>query len=770
MTHPTLLAEVRSSGNIWVKTYHTHRPLDPAEWRLTDYSGREIPIAHVLPNLETETLIVPGEKIDIRRIHYIELPKAHLKAHCTFETWFRDLYSDKELGANISDDGTQTAFRVFSPRAAQIKLYLYQEKDDTEAYQTVDMERDPDGVWEAFFDENLKGVWYDFTVHGPADEPGSHFYESVPVHISDPYARVSDDTWGKCRVWPKTTPATPLKKGRPPMQDVIAYEVHVQDFTDNLPVSDDLKGTLPAFHKSGLRNSRGEKVGFDYLVDLGINVLHLMPVQEYLHYPDENWRPAFENDEFMKEQGIAEENYQWGYRTSHCFAVETRYRQKGSEHGSQREQFRDLVQAFHDKDIAVIIDIVPNHTAENMDAEPYFFHWNVLGKQYHYRTKNLEHIGEYGNEVKTENRPMVQRWLIDQCKHWIEEFGIDGFRIDLAGQIDRQTLAKVRQALGKDIIIYGEPWIGSFDPDFENNPSWDWYKHNSPITFFQDDARTAFKGPTNTPEVWGKDQGFAGGNFKEHENVKRAITCTFPDDRTPNSGINYLDIHDNWALADRFALHNWDGRKGVNENRFKIAALLLYTSCGPIVTHGGTEIMRSKGLAELKETIKEMVDGSKVYIHGKRDTYNMRAANRFLWENVGKKMGEELSPCDYAGMHAFWRGLNHFRRSEKYGSAFRIAETSPHGYYIWLDTNNPYQMGYIVDNRIMVLINTGSHAHGWDNVYVPKGKWKLVGSNRGFDHVKGVKSPEKPEQEQLLGERHYGFSLPGEHFRVWVKE
>jgi pullulanase/glycogen debranching enzyme len=769
MTLPTLLAEIRRPRGIWAKTYATERPLDPDYWKLTDHTGREIPIAEVLPNLETESLIIPAEDLDIRRVYYLELPQAGLRAHCSFEALFRELYSPKELGANLSEDGTQTAFRIFSPRAELVKLYLYQGKDDQAAYETVEMVRDENGVWEAFFAQNLKGIWYDFTVHGPANEPGSHYYETVPVHISDPYCRVSDDTWGKCRVWPKTTPATPLKQGRPPMEDVIAYEVHVQDFTDNLPVSDDLKGTLPAFYQKGLKNKQGQPVGFDYLVDLGINVVHLMPVQEFLHYPDDNWRPAFQDDPFMIEQGIAEENYQWGYRTSHCFAVETRFRQKGTEHGAQREQFRDLVQAFHDEGIAVIIDVVPNHTAENMDGKPYFFHWNVLDKLYHYRTKNLEHIGEYGNEVKTENRPMVQRWLIDQCQHWIEEFGIDGFRIDLAGQIDRQTLGKLRHAVGPDIIIYGEPWIGSFDPDFESNPDWDWYKHNSPITFFQDDTRTAYKGPTDTPHEWGRDQGFAGGNFKEHENVKRGLTCTFPDDRSPNSGISYLDIHDNWALADRFALHDWNGLEGVDEDRYMIAALLLYTTCGPIVTHGGTEIMRSKGLAALQENIKEMVDGTKVYLHGKRDTYNMRAANRFVWDHVGLTKADG-SACDYAAMQAFWRGLNRFRLSETYGSAFRISATSHHGYYIWLDTVNPYQLGYIVDNRIMVLINTGGEEHGWEGISVPEGNWKLVGSNLGFDHLNGVKSPDNPDHERMAGGQTYAINLPGKHFRVWVRE
>jgi pullulanase len=97
-------------------------------------------------------------------------------------------------------------------------------------------------------------------------------------------------------------------------------------------------------------------------------VVHLMPVQEYLHFPDEDWKASFKDDPYMIDQGVALENYQWGYRTTFAMAVESKYRTKGSEPGAERDEFRDLVQAFHDKGIAVIIDIVPNHTGENMDG------------------------------------------------------------------------------------------------------------------------------------------------------------------------------------------------------------------------------------------------------------------------------------------------------------------------------------------------------------------------------------------------------------------
>ena len=277
------------------------------------------------------------------------------------------------------------------------------------------------------------------------DDPGNAFYETHPTHLSDPYARVNVDAFGKSRVWRRTQPATPLASGIPPMEDVVAYEVHVQDFTDLLPVSDDRKGTLPAMTMPGLHNSRGEAIGFDYLKDLGVNTVHLMPVQEFLHYPDSVWQDCLQGRSLHAGDGHQRRKLPVGLPHHACLRHRNRYRQKGTEHGAQREQFRDLVQAFHNAGMAVIVDLVFNHTGENMEGQHFLLNFNGLDMLYYYRTRwdaqeqTFKHIGPFGNETKSEDRPMVQRWIIDQCKHLIEEFGVDGFRIDLAGVTDKQT-------------------------------------------------------------------------------------------------------------------------------------------------------------------------------------------------------------------------------------------------------------------------------------------------------------------------------------------
>ncbi|MEO1807728.1 MAG: pullulanase, partial [Bacteroidota bacterium] len=189
-----LKAELKGDNLIWAEI-NVERPLVPSAYRITDAKGKVIPVAGILPNESNTTLIVPAEPLDRKRVYFLEIPEQNLKVHCSFDGWFRETYSTKELGANI--DNGQTTIRLFVPRADGVKLYLYKEKDDApeEAYRVEELKEDAQGVWEIVIPEDLHGAYYDFTLHG-SDDPGNFFYETNPVHINDPYARVSDDTWG----------------------------------------------------------------------------------------------------------------------------------------------------------------------------------------------------------------------------------------------------------------------------------------------------------------------------------------------------------------------------------------------------------------------------------------------------------------------------------------------------------------------------------------------------------------------------------------------
>jgi len=716
-----LRAEIHGPTAIRLTVSGAERPAKVSAYRLTDGQGREIAIAQVLSDSGQAATLVPAVPLDPMRVHYIEIPSLNLRALVRRDPLFRTLYSPKPLGAIVSGDGVTTTFRIFAPRAHAVRLYLYRGKDDSPeaAWWVVEMARDENGVWEATQPGDLHGTWYDFTVHGPAD-PGNWFHETHPVHISDPYALVNDDAWGKSRVWRDGPPPRPVQGGRPPMEGVVAYEVHVQDFTDLLPVGDTETGTFPAMARAGLVNVHGVPIGLDYLSDLGVNVVHLLPVQEFLHYPDDEWQAVFANDSFAQAMGIDRENYQWGYRTTHAFAVESRYRSREAEPGAEREQFRALVRAFHERGISVIIDVVPNHTGENIDHRHMLLGFNVLDLPYYYRTDDeVEHIGPFGNEVKSEERPMVQRWILDQMRHWVDALGVDGFRIDLAGQIDKQTLLRVKRELPADLIIYGEPWIAPTDPDVRANPEWAWYKADAPITYFQDDARNAFQGSPFDVE----DRGWAGGEGAARDAAMRALINGYPEEPRTTNGISYLDIHDNWTLADRYALNgDHNGLEGVDLAAVRLAAGLLLTSPGPVVIHGGTEMLRSKGLAPLEEFVVEAVGGP-VEFKGRDDTYNLRAPNRFLWDRL-------VPGSDHAGMRDYWRGLLALRMSE-YGRVFRIAEV-PEGHYRWLTPAEPTLLGYVVGEQVLVLANSGTQ-EGLFRIDLAVGEWRQVGDRERVD-------------------------------------
>ncbi|WP_412063606.1 alpha-amylase family glycosyl hydrolase [Rubrivirga sp. IMCC45206] len=762
-----LVAELRGEGAVWVEVTGTDRPLIASDYRVARWDGEPIAVAGLTPHEAHSALLATGP-LDPAHVHWVEVdtPAGTLRARARFDGLWRDLTSPKPMG--VQARLRETTFRLFAPRADSVHLALYADRTGL-ASGHRSLVRDADGVWEHVEPDGLEGVWYDFAVYGP-DGPGSAFTNQTGARVTDPYALVSDDSWGRARVWRDRIARTGTRaRPRPALEDVVAYEVHLQDFTDALPVPDGV-GPLEAFAMPDLRNARGEPVGLDHIANLGVNTVHLMPVQEFLHYPDAEWQAAFADDAFMREQGIGRENYQWGYRTTHAFAIESRFRSAGDEPGRERERLAALVDTLHARGLAVVVDVVFNHTGENMEGDERLFTFNGIDKWYHYRLDDEgRHIGAFGNEVKSENRPFVQRWLLDQLRQLVDVFGIDGFRIDLAGQTDEQTLRWLQAELGDDVLIYGEPWIASNDPDYEANPSWDWYKADSPITFFQDDARNAFKGtPLDDPTPAPISRGFAGGDPGARDAALRGVGNDYPEEATPTGGINYLDIHDNWALADRFASCQtgecrWDGRLGVREAEMRIAATLLLTSLGPVVLHGGTEFARSKGLAPLAddwggELRLDAMTLAPIYLKGRGDTYNLRAANTFRWDEVGA-----TAPVDRAAMLAWWRGLLALRASDA-GDVFRIGGPVPPGWVREVPGGGPQALGYLVGDRVLVLINAGD-APAQFAPDLPGVDWRLVADADADGGVVDVSRFGRG----VLAAQAAAAPVPAKGVRIWVR-
>lgn len=232
----------------------------------------------------------------------------------------------------------------------------------------------------------------------------------------------------------------------------------------------------------------------------------------------------------------------------------------------------------------------------------------------------------------------------------------------------------------------------------------------------------------------------------------RALANAYPEEPVTTAGISYLDIHDNWTLADRFALRDHNGLEGVDLAAVRIAAGLLLTSAGPVVLHGGSEMLRSKGLAPIEEFTVETASGP-IAFKGRDDTYNLRAPNRFLWDRL-------LPGSDQAAMRDYWRGLLALRLSDV-GQVFRVA-TVPAGHYRWITPEDPTLLGYVVGEQVLVLANSGTR----DGVFrfdLPPGPWRHVGARERVD-LDGVDGP----HARLRG-GDQEIAVPAGSFLIWIR-
>ena len=178
-------------------------------------------------------------------------------------------------------------------------------------------------------------------------------------------------------------------------------------------------------------------------------------------------------------------------------------------------------------------------------------------------------------------------------------------------------------------------------------------------------------------------------------------------------------------------------------------------------------MMASAMTMRIGSLVKTTKGGYTTYLHGYRDSYNHRAANRFLWETVGQK-ASKLNQNNYANMHAFWRGMNYFRLSDS-GAVFRKAEAVAEDYYQFITPDNDAMLGYLVDNRVMVLINADRQTNTFMNVNFPEGgNWKLIGTTDAINHTKGVKGPKK--LRSVSGNSSMDIEMEATSLLIWVRE
>ena len=480
-----------------------------------------------------------------------------------------------------------TRFSLWAPTADEVRLMLYEEGEGGHAYRTVSMEAGEEGVWHAAVDEDLMGRFYTFNVkiddRWLGDTPGIN---ARAVGVNGKRAAIIDLR--------ATDPEGWNEDRRPPLQSpayAVIYEMHHRDFSVSPASGIAHKGKFLALTEEGTRSPQGLSTGIDHLRELGVTHVHLLPSYDYAS---------------VDETRLDENQYNWGYDPLNYNVPDGSYSTDPYDPAVRIREFKQMVQALHRAGIRVILDVVYNHT---FSVDGSNFERTVPG--YFYRQTpegTYADASACGNETASD-RPVMRKYMVESVLHWVNEYHIDGFRFDLMGIHDLETMNEIRAALtavDPSIIVYGEGWAARAPQLPQDSLAMKANTHRMPgIAAFSDELRDALRGPFND-----NAQGaFLAGLPGSEESVKFGIVGAVDHpqvhydsvnySRTPWAGqptqmISYVSCHDDMCLVDRLKASIPGLTPSELARLDKLAQTAVFTSQGIPFIYAGEEVMRDK--------------------------------------------------------------------------------------------------------------------------------------------------------------------------------
>jgi pullulanase len=498
------------------------------------------------------------------------------------------VYSGSDLGLQYS--AKSSSFRIWAPGADKVKLSIYPTGEGGSPVQTLLMNSSVQGTWIARLEGDHAGEFYTFSVL----RNGSWSNE-----VTDPYVKAAgiNGKRGAIIDMIKTDPADWKKDVSPGIADptdAIIYELHVRDASIAANSGIINKGKFLGLTEKGTTNGKGESTGIDHIKDLGITHVHLLPVFDYNSVDEKN----------------PNSGYNWGYDPLNYNVPEGSYSTNPADPLSRIRELKYLVKTFHGYGLNVVMDVVYNHTALSEHSN-----FNELVPGYYYRlTKDgkFSNATACGNETASE-KAMMRKFMLESMKYWVQEYHIDGFRVDLMGVHDIVTMNMISKELHKikpGILLYGEGWTAGAStlPDSLRALKANASKLDH-IAVFSDDIRDGIKGSVFEH----KDNGFASGKHGMEESVKFGIvaSCKHPQvnynkvnyskkpyARQPWNTITYCECHDNHVLWDKLLISRPDASEKDRENMQKLAYSIVLSSQGISFIHAGGEFLRTKKAVE----------------------------------------------------------------------------------------------------------------------------------------------------------------------------
>ena len=608
-------------------------------------------------------------------------------------------YHGRDLGAEYHKEST--IWRLWSPAAQEVELNLYATGSDLEEgarrLSTVQMNRRDRGLWCISLEGDWTGTYYTYTVTVAGQR----------METPDPYARAAGVNGRRSMVIDRvrTNPEGWSEDRRVLLEnptDAVIWEVHVRDFSWD-PVSGmKHRGKYLAFTENSthVEGHPELETGVEYLKRLGITHVHLLPCFDYAT---------------VDESALEQEQYNWGYDPENYNVPEGSY-STDPYHGEVRiREFKQMVQALHKAGIGVILDVVYNHVycRETSALERSVPH-------YYFRTwpdGTASNGSGCGNEVATE-RPMVRQYILDSILYWVQEYHIDGFRFDLMGLYDVDTMNQIRRELdslpdGRSILMYGEPWAAE-PPQMRRGAVPADKSHvrllSDRIAIFNDDTRACIKGSVFDMH----STGYINGAWYQETAVRHSFTGwagPYSPVKLPTQTISYASAHDNFTLWDKLIYaahkdpHGFDFPDPDCLASNKIAAVIVLLSQGIPFMQAGEEFGRTK--------------------RGDGNSYRSPSRiNRLEWSRIGL----------FAELTEYYRGLIQIRQTFRpfrcaTGKSIRrmvfsrISEPQMIAFTLPGEAEDPWRMAAVILNasdetRAVALAS-------WEDEPLPK-QWDVV--------------------------------------------
>lgn len=510
--------------------------------------------------------------IDLTKVYFVENTKKQMSELYTGKIVRTELfdniynYKKSDLGFTYSPDGTK--FKIWTPVAKYVKLELIDKSGNLKYYE---LENRVAGVWRIYIDGDLDGYKYRYLVYVNGKEQV----------VLDPYGKAANANGEYNYVidFKKTYQMKykPEFSGNP--LDAIIYETSIRDFTSDENVSFNNPKKYLGFIEENIKTAKGFSAGLDYLVELGITHVQLMP--------------------FFDFEGIDEEfpetQYNWGYNPSQYLVPEGSFATKPNDAYSRVNELKMMIDKLHEKNISVVMDVVYNHVYDSFN---FSLEKLVPGYAYHVDRNGINtNVSGCSNDLAT-HRKMMRKLIIDATHVWASEYKIDGFRFDLMGLIDYETMNELAQELhdyNPQIIVYGEGW-NMYTSNLADRMAHMASKKVIPtIGFFNDRFRETIKGSTFNP----KEPGYTTGNVQNLDLVKEMVLGSARNRfmfKYSAQSINYVECHDNLTFFDK-CLFMTDDLDLIRKQQLLATAMVILSQGVPFL-HSGQEFFRTKNLDE----------------------------------------------------------------------------------------------------------------------------------------------------------------------------